>query len=372
MITNFYSAADDCNYWYDQVPKSSNQTNCSTRMGDSITLTCAVYHPCGNISIDWYKNDSQGQSNIWDRGERIDDTSDKYILVPLTGTNAMATNSSNFDNTCCFASSLFQISRFFQNDTGYYWCQIVTPNRQLQNSPYAFISLHHETVADPQPCVVDNYTNHLNPPICATVRNYNNLPNSGRRSCNSTNSPTEAPTTMSSISHLTTHSTTGSTSYDSTYYDTMGETTPTSPVSTNQNSQTTSTAVPTSSNRDMLWIYLLMAGVVTALVVVFVVCFVIFYLRYRTLQKQGKLKFTELKMLSSFLTYTATVNATGEGATAGGRAGYQVKLHKNISYNKVTLKESNELRSTTTPTGASSQINSEGQTLLDTPQELGN
>ena len=141
----------------------------------------------------------------------------------------------------------------------------------------------------------------------------------------------------------------------------------TSPASMDHNS---TESMPTSSNRDMLWVYLLMTGVVITLVIVFVVCFIIFYRRYRTLQKQGKLKCIKLKMLSSPLCiYTAHDNATGEGATSGGRAGSQVKLHKNISYNKVTLKEDNESLNTTAPTGASSQIKSEGEMLLDTPLE---
>ena len=75
---------------------------------------------------------------------------------------------------------------------------------------------------------------------------------------------------------------------DSIDYDTMGENTtelPTSPTSTDH---TSTTAMPTSSNRDMLWVYLLMAGVVIALVLLFMVCFIIFYCRYRSLQKRGK------------------------------------------------------------------------------------
>ena len=61
------------------------------------------------------------------------------------------------------------------------------------------------------------------------------------------------------------------------------------------------------------------------------------------------------------MTYTMCVNATCEGATSGGRAGPRVKLNQNISYNKVTLKENNELHNSSVP---SSQINNEGETIL--------
>ena len=63
------------------------------------------------------------------------------------------------------------------------------------------------------------------------------------------------------------------------------------------------------------------------------------------------------------------LNTTGEAATHGGRTGSTVQLHQNISYNKVTLKDSNELRSTTTPTGPTSQLKREGEMTLDTSPE---
>ena len=59
---------------------------------------------------------------------------------------------------------------------------------------------------------------------------------------------------------------------------------------------------------------------------------------------------------------TVCLNATYEGATSGGRAGTRVRLHQNISYNNVTLKENNKPL-TTTPTVQ------EGETSLDTSPE---
>ena len=57
-------------------------------------------------------------------------------------------------------------------------------------------------------------------------------------------------------------------------------------------------------------------------------------------------------------THAVCVSGTGEGATSGGRAESSVNLNQNISYcnNTVMLQEDDELHSTTTPSGPSSQI----------------
>ena len=219
------------------------------------------------------------------------------------------------------------------------------------------------------------------------------------------NSPTETPTTMSSISHLTTRETTGLTSESTTHntmiattiktpatttgtlettanrlvttvstqattastlattndssdHDTVRENTTEVPTSLTSTVHNSTTAMPISSKTDMLWVNLLMAGVVIVLVIVFVVCFIIFYHRYRTLQKQGKYVLSKWT-LSLLLTYAAHGNTT-EGAALGGRAGSQLQK---ITYNEVTLKVNNELQSSSVP---SSQINYEGEMLLYT------
>ena len=178
-------------------------------MGDSITHTCAIYHPCGNIRINWYKTDGEGQGDIWDRGERVN-SSGKYLLKLLTQANTMVINSTNFDNTCCFASSFLVINEFTQDEIGYYWCQIVTPNsRRLQNSMYAFISLHLEAIDNAQTCTVSDYIDRLNPPACSTDRTY--FSTSETRTCNSTEDVTTATSTTHtppSIKHSSTLPTT--------------------------------------------------------------------------------------------------------------------------------------------------------------------
>ena len=250
----FRFLSDDCNYWYEQVPKSSNQTNCSTRIGDSITLTCAVYHRCDNISIEWYRSDAEGGDNR-SSSERISNTDGgKYLVIQLIGTNAMTPNE-NFIG-CCFGRSHLVINQFSQNETGYYWCQTVTRNRRLKNSPYAFISLHRETVYDPQTCAPGDYINHLNPPICASDFSLSDT------RCKLRDQPTnEMYSTINLQSDFT--------------------------LPTTNNATTTKT-----DSRNMLWVYLLMTGVIVIVVIVFVVCFIVFYGRYRTLQKQSKLYLT--------------------------------------------------------------------------------
>ena len=265
---------DGCNYWYDQVPKSSNQTNCTTRTGDSITLTCAVYHPFENISIEWYRSDTEG-GDIGSSGERITNSAGgKYLLV-TANTNARANNETRFIN-CCFTSFLLGISQFTQNETGYYWCQIVTPNRCLQNSPYAFISLHHETLDDPQTCRVANYINHLNPPICASDRTY--LSPTERRTCNSSYSTdTEASTT-----------TTASTpdSIDQNFTSATATNHTTSHVTTTSNARAT-TLTPITNSQSVPWTNILLLAVIIVLLVL-TLCITVKCCKYRALLKRGK------------------------------------------------------------------------------------
>ena len=268
-----------CNYWYDQVPKSSNQTNCSTRTGDSIVLSCAVYHPCDNISIDWYRSVAEGEGDIQDRGERIN-ASSKYTLIPLTGTNVVTINGA-FDNTCCFTSSILVIDQFSEDEAGYYWCQIVTPNGRLQNSPYAFISLHREMVANPQTCTVGDYINHLNPPICGTNRTYIYFSTSERRSCNSTGTETFTTTTTALRTTHLLDSTIHSSSLTNSTYETLHSTTTSNFISTTRGSVT---PVTTS---QFPWVYLLLTGVIAVQFVAMFI-FIILCCRYRALWKRGE------------------------------------------------------------------------------------
>ena len=209
--------------------------------------------------------------------------------------NAMTTND-NFIN-CCFSSSLLAIHQFTHNEAGYYWCQIVTPNRRLQNSPDAFISLHRETVDDPQTCTVAHYINHLSPPICVTDRTYVISPTE-RRTCTSSNRPTRRPSTTSSQAERATfspESTTQSSLTSTSSGATITKATANSESTDNNSTGATSTEAPreestsmtNSSDSNMLWVYLLITGVIVIVAVAFVVCFIIFYGRYRSLQKQG-------------------------------------------------------------------------------------
>ena len=266
-MNDIYSEADNCNYWYDQVPKSSNQTTCSTGIGASIPLTCVVYHPCGNISIQWYRSLAEA-GDIENRRQRINNSAGgKYLFLSPTRTNVTA-NNSNFIN-CCFTLSQLSIYRFSEEDVGYYWCRIVTPNRRLQSSPYAFISLHHETVANSQTCTFSDYINQLHPPICATDRNY--FSTSETRTCNSTT--TEIFTTTNTASHtkhvlkptyVNSHSTTTLKFTSTTHGSTIHVTTSQFP-----------------------WVYLLPTGVVAILLVSMLSLFIL-SCRYRTLWKKGK------------------------------------------------------------------------------------
>ena len=62
-----------------------------------------------------------------------------------------------------------------------------------------------------------------------------------------------------------------------------------------------------------------------------------------------------------------------EGATSDNRANIHLRLHPNISYNKVTLREKDDRLSSTIPTDQSSQTDSERETPLDTtPVSEGN
>ena len=134
-----------------------------------VSLTCAVYYPCDDISIKWYK--SRTEMNTSDNvtrgnGEYINSSADgKYLQInPTTGGT---TNNSNFEG-CCFANSLLLILYFNQNDNDNYWCQIMTNSHPLEPSPYAYISLSSAvSIGERCSCVVSDLIRHLSPVQCA-------------------------------------------------------------------------------------------------------------------------------------------------------------------------------------------------------------
>ena len=199
----------------------------------------------------------------------------------------MTTNDNFID--CCYASSLLVISQFSQNEIGYYWCQIVTPSGRLQTSPYAFISLHHETVVDPQTCVVGHYINHLNPPICATDRTY--FSPTERMTCSSSDPPTSRPNTIHPPGPADRTTTTVHTEsiYLSTYHD-LALATDTYYESSNATTismfTSISESVITVVTSQSPWVYIVLTGVIIVLFVVMLL-FIILYCKHKALWKRG-------------------------------------------------------------------------------------
>ena len=189
----------------------------------------------------------------------------------------------NFIN-CCFTSSLLVIHQFSQNEIGYYWCQIITPNRHLQKSPYAFISLHHETVLDPQTCTVNDYINHLNPPICAIDRNYTS--HTERRICISSDPPSRRPLNPNTTT-IALHTTNIPLP---TYHNLMLATTAyyeTSHATTKSSFMSTSESVTTVVTSQSPWVYIVLTGVIIVLFVV-MLCFIILYCKHKAPWKRGR------------------------------------------------------------------------------------
>ena len=127
----------DCNYWHQEVPRSSNHTGCRI----TVSLRCTIYRPCDiRVDVKWYRSSTEMDAEedvIRDNGEYINSTSsNKYFIIPQ-----IPVNNGNFEN-CCSTRFVLCIKNFNHSDSGYYWCQFVANHsRLLLPSPYGYISL---------------------------------------------------------------------------------------------------------------------------------------------------------------------------------------------------------------------------------------
>lgn len=79
----------ECNYLYDSVPSSSNDTTCTISEGNTVYFSCVVYDRCNSISVLWYKS-----RNVRGSSEQIIgalEPGSKFqifaIAVPITANN---------------------------------------------------------------------------------------------------------------------------------------------------------------------------------------------------------------------------------------------------------------------------------------------
>ena len=197
----------ECNYWYEEVPKSPNNSVCNITEGSTVYLTCAVYYPCDNISIKWYKSRTEMDASddvIRGNGECINSSADgKYLQIvqAIGGT----TNDSNFEDYC-YASFLLLIHHFIQNDNGNYWCQIVANSCPLEPSLYAYISPSFvmSNAKRHNQCNVSDLIYHFSPAQCA--ENITSIPSS-RLTCNSQSTTTTAATAQTEQNESVTETT---------------------------------------------------------------------------------------------------------------------------------------------------------------------
>ena len=152
-------AVGECNYLYDTVPGSSNDTTCTVADRNTIYFSCVVYDRCNSINILWYKSRNVGKSI-----EQITGTPEPGGKFQTFSVHIPANNISNLAGYCSTASFLIINNFNHTNDRGYYWCQILANGSLLLPSPRGYVSLKLE---GDHPCGNGDFNHYLSPRLCA-------------------------------------------------------------------------------------------------------------------------------------------------------------------------------------------------------------
>ena len=159
LIIN-YLTVGECNYLYDAVPSSSNDTTCTVSEGNTVYFSCVVYDRCNSISVLWYKSRTvRGSSEeVTGTPEPVGKFQIFAVTVPIPA------NTINLAGYCSTASFLVINNFNHTNDSGYYWCQILANGSLLLPSPRGYVSLKPE---GDRPCRNGDFSYYLSPRLCA-------------------------------------------------------------------------------------------------------------------------------------------------------------------------------------------------------------
>ena len=133
-----YYTAGECNYLYDTVPGSSNDSTCIVAGGSTVYFSCVVYDRCNSINVLWYKSRNVGGGSEQVAGTPAPGGKFQIFAVRIPA------NTSNLPGYCSTASFLVIYDFTHNADSGYYWCQIVANGSLLLPSPRGYLSLKLE------------------------------------------------------------------------------------------------------------------------------------------------------------------------------------------------------------------------------------
>ena len=153
------STVGECNYLYDTVPGSSNDTTCTVAELNTVYFSCVVYDKCNSINILWYKSRNVGESI-----EQITGTPEPGGKFQILTLHIPANNISSLAGYCSTASILVINNFNNTNDRGYYWCQILANGSLLLPSPRGYVALKLE---GDRPCGNGDFNYYLSPRLCA-------------------------------------------------------------------------------------------------------------------------------------------------------------------------------------------------------------
>ena len=109
------STVGECNYLYDTVPGSSNDTTCIVAELNTVYFSCVVYDRCNSINILWYKSRSIRESI-----KQITGTPEPGGKFQILAVHILANNISSLAGYCSTASFLVINNFNTTNDHGYY------------------------------------------------------------------------------------------------------------------------------------------------------------------------------------------------------------------------------------------------------------
>ena len=153
------STVGECNYLYDTVPGSSNDTTCTVAELNTVYFFCVVYDRCNSINILWYKGRNVGESIEQITG--IPEPGGKFQIFTV---HIPANNISSLAGYCSTASILVINNFNNTNDHGYYWCQILANGSLLLPTPRGYIALKLE---GDRLCGNGDFNYYLSPRLCA-------------------------------------------------------------------------------------------------------------------------------------------------------------------------------------------------------------
>ena len=155
------STVGECNYLYDTVPGSSNDTTCTVAELNTVYFSCVVYDRCNSVNILWYKSRNVGPGESIEQITGTPEPGGKFQILTV---HIPANNISSLAGYCSAASFLVINNFNNANDRGYYWCQILANGSLLLPSPRGYVALKLE---GDRPCGNGDFNYYLSPRLCA-------------------------------------------------------------------------------------------------------------------------------------------------------------------------------------------------------------